>query len=134
MSLTLYIAAWPRRFDWADSHCAHFALGWVQAATGRPALAAIPKVAGMRPWMRAVADEGGMQHMVSTRLNCRPVSAEQAQPGDLVMLPGLLTGGVLGIRLHAGVAALGESGRVEVVSLRHAVCAWPLQYILREAA
>ena len=133
-TLTDYLAGWPRRFDWADSHCAHFAFGWAQASTGRPALAVIPAVSGLRDWMRALADAGGMERMVSERLCCASVPADQAQPGDIVMIPGLLTGGALGVRLHAGVAALGESGRVEVVSLQRAVCAWPLGGILKDAA
>jgi len=131
-TLSAYVAAWPRRFCWHDSHCGHFALGWVQAATGRPALAAIPPVAGVREWMRAVAAEGGMAAMVSRRLRCPLMAADQAQPGDLVLMPGMLTGGALGVRLHAGVAALGESGRVEVVSLARALCAWPLAGLLAD--
>jgi hypothetical protein len=131
MTLLEYISAWPQRFDWHDSHCAHFALGWAQAATGRPALAAIPAVSGLRDWMRAVAAEGGMREMVSTRLRCQAVPADDAQPGDLVMLPGLLTGGALGIRLHAGgVAVLGHDGRVTVVPSKRAQCAWRLPEVL----
>lgn len=132
MTLTDYIASWPARFDWHDSHCAHFALGWVQASTGRPALAAMPDVSGLREWVKAVRDAGGMERMVSDRLRCEPIPAPSAQAGDMVMMPGLLTGGALGIRLHAGVAVLGEGGRVRVVSAAHVVAAWPLHGILAE--
>lgn len=132
MTLADYISTWPRRFDWSDSHCAHFALGWVQASTGRPALAAIPDVHGLRDWMRVVRDAGGMAAMVSDRLRCEAINAREAQPGDLVMLPGLLTGGALGVRLHGGVAVLGDGGAVRVVSAERAVCAWPLHGILAE--
>ena len=51
-TLTEYLAGWPRRFDWAASHCGHFAFGWITAATGRDALAVLqvfaqqPRAAG----------------------------------------------------------------------------------------
>lgn len=130
MALGDYIAAWPRRFDWTRSHCAHFALGWVQAATGKPALAAIPAVGGALPWARAVRDAGGMRAMVSARLRCEFVPVEAAAPGDLLLYPGGVTGGALGIRLQAGAAVLRNDGAVAVVSAARALCAWPLAGLL----
>lgn len=128
--LAAYLRAWPRRFDWGTAHCGHFALGWAQAATGRPALAAIPAVAGLREWVRAVERAGGLQRMVSDGLRCESVPPDEAKPGDLVLLPCDVTGGALGIRLHSGVVVLGQAGGLLVLSHRHAVCAWPLQQVL----
>lgn len=129
-TLTEYLAGWPRRFDWAASHCGHFSFGWITAATGRDALAVLPEAATARQWAGLVDRAGGMAHLVSHLLQCKPISPEVAQPGDLLLFPGRVTGGALGIRLHAGAAVLGPDGAVRVVSAADALAAWPLAEVL----
>ena len=130
MTLAEYIAGWPRKFDWSRSHCGHFAMGWVNASTGRDALAAIPDAATARQWVGLVERSGGMAHLVSDRLRCKPIAPAVSQPGDIVLFPGRITGGALGIRLHAGAAVLGDDGAVRVVSISDAVAAWPVSEVL----
>jgi hypothetical protein len=130
--LPRYLDAWAGPFDWSHSHCGHFALGWVERATGRPALAAMPAVSGALDWRRAVRAAGGLQAMVSSRLRCHAVGPEYSQMGDLLLFPGSVTGGALGIRLRAGAAVLREDGRVGVVSTAGAMCSWPLPMLLPE--
>ena len=130
MTLAEYLAGWPRKFDWSRSHCGHFAFGWVNASTGRDALAVLPDAATARQWAGLVERRGGMAHLVSDLLRCKPVAPVAAQPGDLLLFPGRVTGGALGIRLHAGAAVLGADGAVCVVSVADALAAWPVGEVL----
>jgi hypothetical protein len=130
-TLTDYLAAWPRRFDWSAAHCGHFALGWIQAATGRPALAAMPPVAGVRQWARYVNAAGGMALLCDRVFGCAPVPVAAAEPGDLLLYPGGKTGGALGIKLHGPVGAvLSDSGAVVLCSAAAATAAWKLSEVL----
>jgi hypothetical protein len=130
-ALTEYLAAWPRRFDWSAAHCGHFVLGWVQAATGRPALAAMPPVAGVRQWARYVNAAGGMALLCERVFGCPPVPVDAAKPGDVLLYPGSNTGGALGILLHGGMgASLSDSGSVVLCPATAAVGAWRLSEVL----
>lgn len=131
-ALADYLAAWPRRFDWASAHCGHFAFGWINAATGRDALAVLPSASTDREWARLLHRSGGMARLASHLLRCAPYSPAIARPGDVLLFAGRMTGGALGIRLHAGAAVLGADGAVRVVSDQGALAAWPLAEVLPE--
>lgn len=131
--LPLYLAAWDKRFCWVDAHCGTFVGGWVRAVTGRDPSPRMPAVAGAGGWARAARAHGGMRGLVSHVVGCQPQPVAGAQAGDLLMFPGHVTGGALGIRLYAaGAAVLDEAGRVRVTAANAALCAWPLAGILSD--
>lgn len=129
-TLAEYLAAWPRHFDWASAHCGHFAFGWINAATGRDALAVLPAASTPRQWAGLVCAAGGMAHLVSHLLRCEPIDPAQAQPGDLLLFPARVTGGALGVRLQAGAVLIDATGAAHVVSTADALAAWPLAGVL----
>lgn len=131
-ALTDYLAAWPRRFDWQASHCGAFVLGWVEHATGRPALDAMPRVSGMREWCRYVEASGGMRELSSNVLRCQATDVQRSAPGDILLYPGGIVGGALGIRLYGPVGAvLSADGGVVLCRADEALAAWPLSEVLK---
>jgi hypothetical protein len=130
-ALTEYLAAWPRRFDWQTHHCGAFVAGWIERATGRPALDAMPRVSGMREWCRYVDDSGGMLALTSELLRCQHIDPMRSAPGDILLFPGESGCGALGIRLHVQAGAvLSAAGAVVLCRLDHAQAAWPLSEVL----
>lgn len=130
-ALTEYLAEWPRRFDWQTHHCGSFVGGWIERATGRPALDALPRVSGMREWCRYVEDSGGMLALSTATLRCQHIAPSLSQPGDILLFPGGISGGALGIRLHANAGAvLSAAGGVVLCRVDQAQAAWPLSEVL----
>jgi hypothetical protein len=126
-ALDLYLHAYARGFDWQRAHCGDFAGGWVQAITGRNPCAGLPRQTSARAWARAVQQAGGMEALVSSLMQCAPIRPQQAQLGDVVMLPGSITGGTLGICAGRTGVFVTETGSSLHAPMTEAVLAWRLQ-------
>lgn len=124
--LGAYLAAWqPTGWCWAQAHCGAFAAGWVQYATGRDALDGLRHITTLPGWVRAV--RGDMAALVSRQLGgLQPQPPALARTGDVLLLPGTLAGGALGVANGRHALVLDEQGGVQFVPLQRAVHAWPL--------
>lgn len=80
------LSAASRAFSWRRPahHCAAFAAGWVQAATGEDVLGALADLDGARAHITALADLGGLEAAVNARLAAHAAPAF-ARRGDLAM-------------------------------------------------
>lgn len=121
--LTAYLATWTGEgFDWRLRHCGTFAAGWVREVTGRDALAGLESHRTLADWRRAVG--GDMAELVSRQLQSLPVLSALAQLGDVVLLPGRITGGTLAICAGRTAATIDELGACIHVPMIEARCAW----------
>jgi len=123
-----YLATIAGPWCWASHHCGTFVSGWVKRSTGRDPLVAL-KHDSASAWVRAACDAGGLDRLVSRALRCEPVPAAMAQTGDIVMLPGRITGGALGICNGSTAAVLEEGGAVAFVPMAEALHAWRLREV-----
>jgi hypothetical protein len=125
--LTEYLLACAgHRFDWSGCNCAHFAAAWVRLATGREALAGLPAHADVREWLRQVQRAGGVQPLVTAQLGCPPIAPAHAAVGDLVLLPGDVTGGTLGICAGSTAVCVADPGGTVHLPMAQALAAWRL--------
>lgn len=116
-------------FCWQRHHCGHFVGGWVQAATGRNPLAGLPAARTLRAWAAYLRRAGGFQAVVSRALHCSPVAPAWAQTGDVVLLPGEVTGGTLGICSDTYAICLGMEGEAVFLPMAQAIAAWRLREV-----
>lgn len=123
--LDLYLGA-RGEFDWSRSHCGHFVGGWVRQVTGRDALAGLPSLPSALLWMRRVQTLGGLCALVTRQLGVEPVDPRVAKAGDIVMMPGPVTGGALGICCGRTAALAHHDRGVQHVDMTEALHAWPL--------
>jgi hypothetical protein len=126
--LALYLSGIAGPWCWATHHCGTFTAGWVRRSTGRDPLALL-QYGSAEEWVRAARDAGGLDRLVSRALHCEPVPAAMAQAGDIVMLPGRITGGALGICNGRTAAVLVEDGAVAFEPMTEALCAWRLREV-----
>lgn len=129
VQLATYLAERHAPFDWRGHTCAHWAAGWVRGATGRDALQGLPACASPREWLELVRDAGGFQQLVTRQLRCSPVAPAMAQLGDLVLLPGLHTGGTLALCAGTTAAVLADDGATVHVPMHQAIVAWRLREV-----
>lgn len=117
-------AAWR----WDTSNCAHFAGGWICWATQDDPLDGLPPTPTPSA-ARALVDRlgGSMQAAVTLRLGREPVAPALARVGDIVLLPGGVVGGALGICAGLSALALDDAGAVTHVDMATAVAAWRLR-------
>ena len=128
VELTHYLSAIAGPWCWATHHCGTLVAGWVSRATGRNPLDKL-RHDSAAAWVRAAQDAGGLDRLVSRALRCEPVPAAMAQTGDIVMLPGRITGGALGICNGATAAVLAEGGAVTFAPMAEALHAWRLREV-----
>lgn len=128
VELSHYLATIAGPWCWASHHCGTFVAGWVQRSTGRNPLASLQHDSAAA-WVRAAQDAGGLDRLVSRALRCDPVPAAMAQTGDIVMLPGRITGGALGICNGPTAAVLMEGGAVGFAPMAEALHAWRLREV-----
>lgn len=114
-------------FDWASSHCGHFVAGWIKAATGRDVLSGLLPAETAAGWVRVVVGAGGWRALVTSCLRCDPVPPAFAQIGDVVLLPGPMTGGTLGICAGRTVVLVSDDGASIHLPMSTAVAAWRLR-------
>lgn len=124
-SLACYLAE-CESFDWARFNCGHFIAGWVRRATGRDVMAGLPEAGGVRDWLRTVQAAGGVEPLVTARLGCSPIAPAFAAIGDLVLLPGAVTGGTLGLCAGRTAVCLAEPFGTAHVPMSRATAAWRL--------
>lgn len=129
VQLATYLAQRHQPFDWRSHTCAHWAAGWVHAATGRDPLQGLPPCATVRDWLEVVREAGGFQALVTRQLRCSPVAPAMAQLGDVVLLPGLQTGGVLALCAGTTAALLADDGASVHVPMHQALAAWRLREV-----
>lgn len=124
--LGAYLAAWrPAGWCWAQVHCGSFAAGWVQHATGRDALAGLRGITTLAGWARAV--RGDMAGLVTRQLGgLLPQAPALARTGDVLLLPGHMAGGTLGICNGRHAVVLDDRGAVHMVPAVAATHAWAL--------
>lgn len=127
--LAQYLQQQVQPFCWHQRHCAHFAAGWVLAATGRNVLQGLPACRTMRAWAAYIRRVGGFEALVTRCLRCSPVPPAMAQLGDVVLLPGDVTGGTLGVCAGATAACLGEGGASVHLPMAGALAAWRLREV-----
>ena len=125
-ALGIYLQAYSAPFDWRRAHCGDFAGGWVLACTGRSPTAGMPRHATALGWRRALEQSGGMVAVVSARLQRQPILPTLAQVGDVVMLPGDLTGGTLAICAGRTAICVDDAGATVHVPMSDALHAWRL--------
>ena len=125
-ALGLYLQAYKAPFSWQRAHCGDFIGGWFLAMTGRSPCAGMPRQGTARAWARALQASGGMVTVVSARLQREPILPTLAQLGDVVMLPGVLTGGTLGICAGRTAVCVDETGAAVHAPMMDALHAWPL--------
>lgn len=127
--LSAYLAsASGGAFDWRSANCAHFAAGWVRWATGRDVRGSLPERGNMREWARLARDAGGMQVLVTDRLRCQPIAPAFARLGDIVLLPGALTGTLAVCNGRTAVCPADPRGTV-FLPMSSAIYAWRLAEI-----
>lgn len=124
--LAAYLSRWqPDRWDWGTAHCGTFAAGWVAHRTGVHVLAGLDAPDSLIGWARLVRDD--MAALVSRRLRVMPVPPAQAVHGDVVLLPGMLAGGALGVCLgQTHAVMLNERAHCVFAPMAAATHAWPL--------
>ena len=116
-------------FDWGDHNCAHFVGAWVLRATGRDVLAVMSACAGPLAWRHWTKLHGGMPTIVTRGMGAQPLAAALAQLGDVVMFPGDITGGMLGVCAGRTAALLAAPGGIVHMPMTEALFAWPLHKV-----
>lgn len=127
--LAEYLAIRHEPFNWAGNTCAHWAAGWVRAATGRDPLRHLPECTEPSAWLRLVKESGGVEALVTRCLRCSPVPPAMAQIGDVVLLPGHVTGALLALCAGTTAALLGDDGASLHVPMHQARAAWRLREV-----
>lgn len=128
--LANYLAAdWrPGAWNWGRVHCGTFVAGWVLRRTGRDALAGLEAADTLEAWQRATG--GDMAALVSRQLGgVEPVPPGLARTGDVVLLPGNLAGGALGICSGRHAVVLRSDALATFAPMRMALHAWPLREV-----
>lgn len=116
-------------FSWERRHCGHFTGAWVLQATGRDVLRTLPPLEGPLAWAREIHRAGGWVALVSRCLLASPVAPSFAQVGDVVLLPGEMTGGTLGLCVGTHVACLADDGSLVYSPVAEAIAAWHLREV-----
>jgi hypothetical protein len=127
-ALDEYLDRWGS-FDWAHGHCGIFAGNWVRQITRRRTLDGLPTLGSAIAWMRRVQGLGGLQVIVTERMGVQPINPAMAQVGDIVMLPGPVTGGALGICCGRTAALLHPNCGIVHLPMAQAIHAWPLREV-----
>lgn len=125
-ALALYLQTYAAPFDWQRAHCGDFIGGWVQACTGRSPVRGMARHASALAWRRAIDGAGGFTALVSARLGCAPVEPTRAHIGDVVLLPGDMAGGTLGLCAGRTAVCVDDAGACVHVPMALALHAWPL--------
>lgn len=108
-------------FDWGSNDCCTFTADAVRAITGRDVRRAFPIYSGEVGALRAIAEGGGLQRLV-TQILGEPVSSKMAAVGDVVLVLNAERE-MLGICNGTSVIASGVEG-MTLVSMETALAAW----------
>jgi hypothetical protein len=125
-ALALYLQTSAQPFDWRNASCADFVAGWLVSRTGCDPMGGLRRHCTALGWHRAIQARGGWVPLVSGQLGCDPVQPSLAQTGDVVLLPGAITGGTLALCAGRTAVCVDEHGAQVHVPMAEALHAWPL--------
>lgn len=129
VQLAAFLGQHHAPFSWHGETCAHWVARWIEAATGRDALHGLRACSDLRDWLRAVGAAGSVESLVTRQLRCSAIHPAMAQLGDIVLVPGAISGGILGLCAGATVALRGDDGASVHLPMAEAQAAWRLREV-----
>lgn len=128
-ALAEYLAAPTPALDWTHWHCGRFVGGWIHHTLGLDVLQGLLPCNTPAAWVRLIVRAGGWPALVTARLGCSPIPAACAQLGDIMLLPGAVTGGTLGICAGHTAVCTAELGGTAHLPMAEALRAWRLDEV-----